>query len=34
MARDLDRCCGMSWERKVVEAEEGRNVDGKSRGGL
>jgi len=34
MTRDLDQCCGMSWERKVVEVAEGRNVDGKSRGGL
>jgi len=34
MTRGLDKCCGMSWERKVVEVEEGRNVDGKSRGGL
>jgi len=34
MTRDLGKCCGMSWERKVVEVEEGRNVDGKSRGGL
>jgi len=24
----------MNWERKVVEFEEGRKVDGKSRGGL
>jgi len=34
MTRGLDKCCGMSWERKVVEVEEGRNVDGKSRGRL
>jgi len=34
MTQDLDKCCSMSWERKVVEVEEGRNVDGKSRGGL
>jgi len=32
MTRDEDKCSGMSWERKVVKVEEGRNVDGKSRG--
>lgn len=34
MTRDPDQCCGMIWERKVFEVAEGRNVDGKSRGGL
>jgi len=30
----LDKCCDISWERKVVKVEEGRKVDRKSRGGL
>jgi len=34
MTPDQDRCCGMSCNRKVVKVEEGRNVDGKVRGGL
>jgi len=31
MTRNLDKCCSMYWERKIMEAEEGRNVAGEKR---
>jgi len=27
MIRELDKCCGMSWERKVVEVDEGMLIE-------
>jgi len=32
MTRSIERCCCMSWERKVVKAEEGIAVEGKGEG--